>query len=109
MEDVKAHPWYTGETATLDQVQQEFAERKARIDEENEQKRLQKEAEKAQRTGGAVGMRQAYRGAHRGDAEEEEESKFESTRILEDYIRIGHKNTEFFSENDADTLFTVLQ
>lgn len=40
MEDVKAHAWYNGETATLEQVQAEFAERKARIDEENEQKRL---------------------------------------------------------------------
>jgi len=32
----------------------------------------------------------------------------ESLRNLEDYIRIGHRTTEFFSQNDAETLFNTL-
>jgi len=40
MEDVKAHPWMQGDAATLEEIQGEFAERKRKIDEEAEQKRL---------------------------------------------------------------------
>ena len=35
MADVIAHPWVNGETATLEEIQHEFAERKAKIDKEN--------------------------------------------------------------------------
>ena len=45
---------------------------------------------------------------NRGDGdEEEEETKFEDDgkeRQLEDYQRIVHKNTEFFSTEKADIL-----
>lgn len=54
-----------------------------------------------------MGARTGYRGAHRGDGDEEE-TKFEledSKRLVEDYVRIVHKNTEFFSTYDAETLF----
>jgi len=40
MADVKAHPWYKGSSATLEDVQKEFATRKATIDAENEAKRI---------------------------------------------------------------------
>jgi len=30
--EIKAHPWYNGPVATLEEIQQEFALRKARID-----------------------------------------------------------------------------
>jgi len=56
-----------------------------------------------------MGARAGYRGAHRGDGEEEE--KFEENiqkKELDEYVRIVHKNTEFFSTYDADTLFTIL-
>lgn len=36
--DIKAHPWYNGPTATLDQIQQEFKLRKNKIDIENQKK-----------------------------------------------------------------------
>jgi len=57
-----------------------------------------------------MGARAGYRGAHRGEGEEEE-NKYEvdqSQRTLDEYVRIVHKNTEFFSTYDADTLFSVL-
>lgn len=52
-----------------------------------------------------------YRGAHRGDAEEGEESKFDyaaKERLLEQYLPIVSKNTEFFSTYDAETLLATL-
>jgi len=39
MADIKAHAWYKGEVVTLDDIQAEFAQRKAAIDAENEAKR----------------------------------------------------------------------
>ena len=74
MADVKASPWVTtGPVATLAEIQAEFEQRKRLIDEDAEQKRLQKEEEKSQKKKAAVGgMRQAYRGANRGEGDEEE-------------------------------------
>jgi len=40
IQEIQAHPWWEGETASLDEIQSEFAMRKAKIDEEAEQKRL---------------------------------------------------------------------
>ena len=60
MADVKAHPWYNnGEIATIEEIHKEFAQRKYLIDQENEQKRLEKEAQKAQQkaAGGAIAAR----------------------------------------------------
>jgi len=112
MEDVKAHPWFEGEISTLDDIQQEFATRKAAIDDENEKKRLQKEQERAARGGATAVGHRAYRGAHRGEGDEgEEEKKYEtevSKRNIDDYVRIVHKNTEFFSLFDAETLLGAL-
>jgi hypothetical protein len=36
MAEVKAHPWYNGPVATLEQIQHEFKLRKSSIDQENE-------------------------------------------------------------------------
>jgi hypothetical protein len=58
-------------------------------------------------------VRQAYRGAHRSEGnEEEEEKKYEVEEVerkMDDYIRIVHRNTEFFSTYDPKVLFDVLQ
>jgi len=51
--------------------------------------------------------RQGYRGAHRGEGEEEE-GKEEVPRVLEEYVKIVAKNTEFFSTYDAESLFEVV-
>jgi len=47
MAEVKAHPWMNGPTCTLAEVQKEFAERKSRVDAQNEAARKEKEAQKA--------------------------------------------------------------
>ena len=52
--------------------------------------------------------RQGYRGAHRGEGEEEEEKGEEAPRVIEEYAPIVAKNTEFFSTYDADSLFEVM-
>jgi hypothetical protein len=54
MADVKAHPWFNGPTCTLGDVQDEFAQRKHRIDLDNESKRQEKIAEKVQRSEGVA-------------------------------------------------------
>jgi len=46
MAEVKAHPWYNQDVATIDEIQYEFKSRKDRIDQENEAKRVAKEQEK---------------------------------------------------------------
>jgi len=46
MAEVKAHPWFNGTVATYEEVQQEFAYRKEKIDKDIEAKRVQKEQEK---------------------------------------------------------------
>jgi len=53
--------------------------------------------------------RGGYRGAEDGDDDEEMKDETSKKNFpLEDYIRIVHKNTEFFSTYDADTLLSVL-
>jgi hypothetical protein len=79
------------------------------LDEEAEAKRQQKEADKQATSG--MGARAGYRGAHRGEGEENEENKYEVeqvTRSLDDYLRVVHKNTEFFSTYDPNSLFEAI-
>jgi len=72
MADVVTHPWFSGPTATLEQAQAEFAARKAKIDEEANLKQQQKDAQKQMAaTGGYAAQRRAYKGAHRGEGDEE--------------------------------------
>ena len=55
--------------------------------------------------------RRAYKGAHRGDDDGEEEKKFDfanAERAIEEYLPIVAKNTQFFSTYDADTLLATL-
>jgi hypothetical protein len=54
MADVKAHPWFNGPTCTLADVQDEFAQRKHKIDQDNDAKRQDKITEKAQRNEGVA-------------------------------------------------------
>lgn len=99
----------------MEEIQKEFAQRKYAIDQENEQKRLEKEAQKAQQKaqGGAIAARRQYRKGvvHRGNAEGEEESKYdleETKREIEDYVRLVNKNTEFFTSEDPDKLLNEI-
>lgn len=117
MAEVKAHPWYNGPVATLADIQQEFAMRKASIDKENEEKRIQKEQEKAQRaTGGFAAQRRQYRKGtvnrsepSRGDGEEENKYGVEEQkRQIEEYVRLVGKNTEFFTTENPDEVLDEL-
>lgn len=79
MAEVKAHAWFNGPVATLEDIQQEFAQRKSKIDADNEAKRVQKEQEKANRaTGGYAAQRRQYRkgAVNRSEGTDAEESKF---------------------------------
>lgn len=110
MAEVKAHPWLAGPTPTLEGIQQEFAQRKALIDKDNEAKRLQKEAEKAQREHASqIGGRRVYKsmGVHRGKEEEgAEEAKHDLVvRRCDQYFDAVKKNTEFFSSLAPEELF----
>lgn len=116
MAEVKAHPWMAGPTETLEGVQSEFGKRKQAIDAENEAKRKQKEAERASKAasgGAAHGGRRAYKGAHRGDADEEG-AELTSTdilskkRVLDEYVGIVSKNTEFFTKAEPDVILQTL-
>ena len=73
--EIKAMPWFNGPVPTLYEVQQEFSVRKARIQAEQEEKRLAREEERKRMAGGAGGRR-VYKSIHteatRGDLEEED-------------------------------------
>lgn len=104
MAEVKAHPWFNGTVATYEEVQQEFAYRKEKIDKDIEAKRVQKEQEKQRAaTGGFVAGRRQYKKgtvnrSHGTDGEEEQKYGLEeSKRQIEEYVRLFNKNTEFFT------------
>jgi serine/threonine protein kinase len=115
--EVKAHPWYNGPVATLEDIQREFAARKAKIDADNEAKRLAKEQERANRaTGGYAAQRRVYRKgvvnrSHpaRGDGEEESKYNLEEVkRDIEEYNPIVKKTTEFFTTEVPDDILDEL-
>jgi hypothetical protein len=62
-------------------------------------------------TGGYAAQRRAYKGAHRGEGDEEmEEEKFElASRKMEKYEKLVAKNTEFFSTNAPEDLMFNLE
>ena len=80
------------------------------MDAEAEAARLQREQERAARHQAVVGSRKRATGAYRGDGAEEgkeEESKYsflEAERALDQYVVVAKKNTEFFSEYEANDL-----
>ncbi len=112
--EVKAHPWYNGPFSTIEGIQGEFAKRKEIINKEIEVKRVQKESERAARAaGGQVAGRRAYKGAHRGD-EEEEGADLTATdilskkRMLDEYMPIVARNTQFFTAAEPDVILQTL-
>jgi serine/threonine protein kinase len=115
--EVKAHPWYNGPVATLEDIQREFAARKGKIDADNEAKRLAKEQERANRaTGGYAAQRRVYRKgvvnrSHPANRDVEEESKYnleEVKRDIEEYNSIVKKTTEFFTTECPDDILDEL-
>jgi serine/threonine protein kinase len=46
--EIKAHPWYNGEVPTHEEILAEFTQRKAKVDAENDKKKKEIEAKKAQ-------------------------------------------------------------
>ena len=58
--EIKQHPWYQGQTVTLEEINEEFNKRKAAIDAEAESKR-QEEEQKKQFLASQVGNRRVYR------------------------------------------------
>lgn len=115
--EVKAHPWYNGPVATLEDVHAEFTQRIEVIRKENEAKRIAKEQEKANRaTGGYAAQRRQYRKGtvNRGHGEEgQEESKYqieeENKRQIEEYVKLFNKNTEFFTTEQPDIILQELE
>lgn len=110
---MKAHPWYNGPVASLEEIQQEFALRKERIDKDNEQKRIAKEQEKAQRAnGGLAAQRRVYRkvGVNRGHGDDNEENKYDLDvqRQLDEYCNPVKTVTEFFTTENPDVVFDEL-
>lgn len=111
MAEVRAHPWVVnGPVPTSEQIQHEFAQRKSLIDQENEAKRIAKEAEKAAALHSAhpTGRRQYKNvGVHRSEGEEgAEEAKHELViRKCDQYYDQVKKNTEFFSTLKPEELF----
>lgn len=59
--EIKAHPWYNGEVPTHAEIVEEFTKRKQKVDEENEKKKREIEAKKAQR---AQPQNVAFTGVH---------------------------------------------
>ena len=71
LSEVKGHPWYNGETATYEQVREEFKKRFAKIEYERKVKAQKKAQMKAMKTGaGYTGYKAAYRSASSNDNEE---------------------------------------
>lgn len=73
LSEVKAHPWFNGPVALIEDIQAEFNQRIDIIKKENESKRLAKEQEKANRaTGGYAATRRQFRKGvvNRGHGEE---------------------------------------
>lgn len=52
-------------------------------------------------------QRRAYRGAHRGEGDNEEEEKIEK-RNIEEYIKVVNKNTDMFTTEDPDVLLDII-
>ena len=97
--------------SSLQEIQNEFAQRKHSIDKENQAKQLEKEAQKQKAA--AYQGRKVTRKTYRGNIGEAEESKIEepteeAKREMDEYIRVVHKNTEMFSTYDPDTLLKIL-
>lgn len=110
MAEVKAHPWFNGPVATIEQIHHEFDSRKKLIDRENEAKRAAKEDQKQKAaTGGFVGGRRVYKkgAVNRSHGQEGEEQKYgleECTRTIDEYIPIVAKNTEFFTTEKPEVV-----
>ena len=101
MADVLNHPWVqNNDCATLEEIQFNFAQRKALIDAENEAKRKQKEMQRMQASHGGPATRKQYRtvGAAKREVNDTniEESKHE-LRNADKYIPGVKSNTSFFS------------
>ena len=80
--ELKTHPWVQGPVPTYADIFAEFSKRRQRNDEIAEEERKQRESSR----GG---------GRYRGDGEAGPDE-----RLIKDYVRLGHKDTEFFSSAD---------
>jgi serine/threonine protein kinase len=111
--EIKSHPWLKKAGLSINDVQKEFSERKAKLDAEAEAKRIM-EAEKkkaaAARVPGASagGRRQVYRGEGDELMEAEELAPIKIDRDVQKYMRVMNKTTEMFSTFDPETLLGLL-
>ena len=101
--EIKSHPWYNGEIATVEEVKEEFAKRKAMLDGQaidNDQ------PEPTAQPSPNVFQQHV---AHRGLDDKEEESKLPTLkRTAKAYLDGYGKVTQFFSTANVDKLFDTL-
>ncbi len=93
MQGIKEHEWYQAETATFDEIQEEFARRKM------EMESLSSEPVPSMDEG-------VDSGGHRGEEEKDDELTLE--RHPADYVAGVPSRTRFFSTSDPHDLFITL-
>ena len=89
IEEIKAHPWFNLPIPSNEQVNQEFMRRKKLVEKQQQIEKAQKAQQKAQ-------THKVYKGADRG--EEEQQVAGDIQRYLAPYVGIANKNTELFTD-----------
>jgi len=99
--EVKNHPWFNGEIATKEEVQEEFKHRFERIEEQNMQ--VDQPLTEVDVDMELVNGHSAHRGI--GDSDDEDH---EISRDEDEYIHRAKTHTQFFSTSSLEDLFEVL-
>lgn len=100
--EIRCHPWVNGPTATTEEVKDEFRRRKEMLDSYSQNNNQIPDDE----NGPGILNQHAV---HRGDNENEEESKLPVLeRTCKNYLMGFGKVTEFYSTTPAEKLFNAL-
>ena len=99
--EIKSHPWFNGETASTDEVREEFSRRKAMLDgfADNSNPEPQVDVDPNVFT---------QNQAHRGEKGEEESKMPVLERTCKPFIPGFGKVTQFFSTSKVDQLFNTV-
>lgn len=99
--EIKNHPWFDGETATKEEVHEEFMRRLEKIEEQNMQ--IDQPLTEADVDMDLVNQHTVHRGIEDIDVEDEKTEREE-----EEYIHRAKTHTQFFSTSSLEELFGVL-
>lgn len=97
--EIASHPWLNGETASIEEVQKEFSDRKSVLDEQAQNNEEEVPDVPDVFTQGA---------AHRGEGDADDDSVLPLIRTSKNYVGGCKKYTEFFSTATEDKLFDTL-